>query len=201
MGELDDKVAIVTAAGRYRGIGRCTALALARMGADIVVTGTGRDPSTYPDDEVEMGWRDIEGTAEQVRETGRRCLPLVVDVTKSDQVQTMVDRTLAEYGRVDILVNNAASPRGPDRVAVVDLDEEVFRWTLEVKVIGTFLCSRAVARVLMSQGQGGKINPLPASSMAGAATSAKLMVPNLDRAVIQASAAAGVRERRTPGGI
>ena len=157
MGELDDKVAIVTAAGRYRGIGRCTALALARMGADIVVTGTGRDPSTYPDDEVEMGWRDIEGTAEQVRETGRRCLSLVVDVTKSDQVQTMVDRTLAEYGRVDILVNNAASPRGPDRVAVVDLDEEVFRWTLEVKVIGTFLCSRAVARVLMSQGQGGKI--------------------------------------------
>ena len=157
MGELDGKVAIVTAAGRYRGIGRCAAVALARLGADVVITGTGRDPSTYPDDEKEMGWRDIEGTAEQVREAGRRCLPLVVDVTKSDQVQMMVDRTLEEFGRVDILVNNAASPRGADRVAVVDLDEEVFRWTLEVKVTGTFLCSRAVARILTSQGQGGKI--------------------------------------------
>ena len=157
MDELDGKVAIVTAAGRYRGIGRCTALALARLGADLVVTGTGRDPSTYPDDEKEMGWRDIEGTAEQVREAGRRCLPLVVDVTKADEVQRMVDRTLEEYGRVDVLVNNAASPRGADRVPVVDLDEAVFRWTMEVKVTGTFLCSRAVARELVRQGEGGKI--------------------------------------------
>ena len=157
MGELDGKVAIVTAAGRYRGIGRCAALALARLGCDVAITGTGRDPSTFPDDEKEMGWRDIEGTAEQVRELERRALPLVVDVTKSDQVQQMVDRTLEEFGRVDILVNNAASPRGADRVPVVEMDEDVFRWTLEVKVTGTFLCSRAVARVLTAQGQGGKI--------------------------------------------
>ena len=51
MGELDRKVAIITGAGRLRGIGRATALAMARLGANVVITGTGRDPETYPDDE------------------------------------------------------------------------------------------------------------------------------------------------------
>ena len=60
MGELDGKVAIVTGAGRLRGIGRAEAVALAREGADVVVTGTGRSPETYPDDEKAAGWKDIE---------------------------------------------------------------------------------------------------------------------------------------------
>jgi len=60
MGALDGKVALVTGAGRLRGIGRATALALAELGADVVVTGTGRDPSTYPEDEKKAGWRDVE---------------------------------------------------------------------------------------------------------------------------------------------
>ena len=58
MGELDGKVAIITGAGRLRGIGRATAVALAEMGADIVPTGTGRPPESYPPDEQEAGWRD-----------------------------------------------------------------------------------------------------------------------------------------------
>ena len=60
--ELSGKVAIVTGAGRLRGIGRATANVLARMGADVVVTGTGRDPATFPPDEKEAGWRDIDST-------------------------------------------------------------------------------------------------------------------------------------------
>ena len=55
MPELDGKVAIVTGAGRLKGIGRAAAIALARLGADVVVTGTGRDPNTFPDYEREIG--------------------------------------------------------------------------------------------------------------------------------------------------
>ncbi len=61
--ELAGKVAIITGAGRLRGIGHASAVVLAEMGADVVVTGTGRDPSTYPDDEKAAGWRDIESVS------------------------------------------------------------------------------------------------------------------------------------------
>ena len=62
MGELDGKVAIVTGAGRLRGIGRTSALHLAKLGADVVVTGTGRDPDSYPPDEKAVGGPDVEST-------------------------------------------------------------------------------------------------------------------------------------------
>ena len=75
--ELKGKVAIITGAGRMRGIGRGTAVALAQMGANIVVTGTGRDRASFPQDEKDAGWRDIESTAEQVESFGVKALPLV----------------------------------------------------------------------------------------------------------------------------
>ena len=165
MGELDGKAAIITGAGRLRGIGRATAVALASMGCNVAVTGTGRDPSTFPDDEKRVGWRDIHSVAELVEAQGRSALPLVVDVTDSAQVQDMVDRTLQAFGRVDILVNNAAYPRGPDRVPVVDLDEQIFRYVMDIKVVGTFLCTRAAAPAMIRQGEGGRIVNL--SSTAG----------------------------------
>ena len=157
MPELDGKVAIVTGAGRLRGIGRGAAVAFAKLGADVVVTGTGRDPSRYPDDEKAVGWRDIESTAEQVRALGVRALPLLVDVTNEDEVQMMVDRTLEELGRVDFLVNNAAWARGPDRVSFLDLDPDILQSVLDVKINGGFYCSRAVTKVLLQQGEGGAI--------------------------------------------
>ena len=157
MPEFDGKVAIVTGAGRLRGIGRGAAIAFAELGADVVVTGTGRDPSRYPDDEKAVGWRDVESTAEQVRALGVRALPLVVDVTNEDAVQMMVDRTLEEFGRVDFLVNNAAWARGPDRVSLFDLDPGILQNVLDVKIYGGFYCSRAVGRVLLEQGEGGAI--------------------------------------------
>ncbi|MBI4236142.1 MAG: SDR family oxidoreductase, partial [Chloroflexi bacterium] len=111
----------------------------------------------FPPDEKAVGWRDIESTADQVRAAGRRCLPLVSDVADARQVQEAVERTLQAFGRVDILVNNAAFMRGPDRVPVVEMDDAVFRKVLEVKVVGAYLFSKAVARVLIRQGQGGSI--------------------------------------------
>lgn len=157
MGELTGKVAIVTGAGRLRGIGRSTALAFARAGADVVITGTGRSPENFPPGEKKVGWRDIESVADEIRQLGRRALPLVVDISKSDQVNSMVERTLSEFGRIDILVNNAAYSRGPDRLPVVEISDDVWRKCIDVDINGTFYCSKAVAKALIQQGQGGRI--------------------------------------------
>ena len=131
----------------------------------MTVTGTGRDPETFPNDEKSMGWRDIESTAGRVRAEGRRALPIIVDVTKKGEVRSMVEDTLRELGRIDILVNNAALAGGPDRVPIVELDPDVFRRSLAVKLQGTFLCTQAVTEVLIRQQAGGKIVNL--SSMVG----------------------------------
>ena len=164
MGELDGKAAIVTGAGRLRSIGYSVSMALAELGCDVVVTGTGRDPATFPPDEKEIGWKDIESTAEHVREKGRRALALVADVTSVDDTQMMLRRTLEEFGRVDILINNAAMPIGKDRVPIVDLDPDLFQKVLDVKVRGTYLCSKVVVEQLIKQGEGGKIVTVASSA-------------------------------------
>lgn len=95
---------------------------------------------------------------------GRQALPLIVDVTNLEQVSLMMTRTLEKFGRVDILVNNAAMPIGLDRVATADLDPDVFQRVIEVKVRGTYLCSRAVIPTLIKQGKGGKIVTVASSA-------------------------------------
>lgn len=157
MGELEGKVAIVTGAGRLRGLGRACAVALAKLGADIVVTGTGRNPDSFPPDEKAVGWKDVESTAEQIRAQGRKALTLTVDVTNAEHVQSMVDRTIEEFGRIDILINNAAFPIGPDRVPIVDLPPDIFQKVMDIKVTGTYLCTKVVIPHLLRQGEGGKI--------------------------------------------
>ena len=136
--ELSGKVAIVTGAGRMRGIGRATAVILARMGSHVVVTGTGRNPDTFPHDEKDVGWRDIDSTVEEIQANGVRGLPLVVDVSSEMDVRRMIDSTIEEFGRLDIIVNNAAAPYGPDRVPVLDLTADVFKDVIDIKLMGTF---------------------------------------------------------------
>ena len=176
MAELDGKVAIVTGAGRLRGIGRAAAVELARLGANVVVTGTGRNPDTFPDDEKVVGWRDVESTADQIREHGREALTLTVDIINREQVQSMVDRTVEEFGRVDILINNAAFARGPDRVPIMELDPDIFQKVVDIKITGTFLCTRAALEKMIEQGDGGKIVNI--SSSAGKRGSANTLAYN-----------------------
>jgi NAD(P)-dependent dehydrogenase (short-subunit alcohol dehydrogenase family) len=164
MGALDGKVAVVTGAGRLRGIGRATAMALAELGADVVVTGTGRDPSTYPDDEKKIGWRDVDSTAEQIRGTGRRALTFLGDVSRADTVQRLVEAAMGAFGRIDILVNNAAYPRGNDRVPLPELDEAIWRKVLDIKLTGAFLACKHVVPVMVRQKWGRIVN---ISSIAG----------------------------------
>ena len=147
----------MTGAGRMRGIGRATAVILARMGSNVVVTGTGRNPDTFPNDEKDVGWRDIDSTVEEIQANGVRGLPLVVDVSSEMDVRRMIDSTIEEFGRLDIIVNNAAAPYGPDRVPVLDLTADVFKDVIDIKLMGTFYCSKAAARQMVKQGEGGRI--------------------------------------------
>ncbi|MEO8458801.1 MAG: SDR family NAD(P)-dependent oxidoreductase [Chloroflexota bacterium] len=155
--DLEGKVAIVTGAGRYRGIGREAALALARHGADVVITGSGRAPDTFPDEEKEMGWRDVESVADEIRAMGRRAVPLVASASDAGDCQMVAEAAKRELGRIDILVNNAAAGRGNDRVPLVDLEESEWRRVLETNLTGTFLVTKAAGKVMIAQNEGGSI--------------------------------------------
>src|SRR3989442_11665714 len=154
---LEGKVAIVTGAGRYRGIGRHIALALARNGADVVVTGSGRSQESFPAGEREISWRDIDSVAEEVVSLGHRALPLVVDITKPDECDRLVNEARRKFGRIDILVNNAAAHRGSDRVPLLDLEESEWRRLLDVNLNGTFLVTKAIGRALVEPCEAGPI--------------------------------------------
>jgi 3-oxoacyl-[acyl-carrier protein] reductase len=162
---LEGKVAVVTGAGRMRSIGRPIAVELAKAGCDVVVTGTGRPPERYPEDEKAAGWRDIESVADEVRAEGRRALEVVSDVADPAAVEALAERVTAEMGRVDIVVNNASATRGEDRVPVIDLDVELWRRVIDVNLNGTFYMSRAFGRRLVDQGDGGSLVNI--SSVAG----------------------------------
>lgn len=156
--ELLGKTAIVTGATRRRGLGRAIALALARAGANVVVTGSGDKPrDQLPPDERDSGWRGAVSVADELRELGVRSLALAADVTDSAAVQALVRRTVAEFGGIDILVNNATFARGDDRVPVVDLDEAMWKRIVDINLNGTMLCCKYVARELVRQGRGGSI--------------------------------------------
>ncbi len=172
--DLAGKVAIVTGAGRMRSIGRPIAKTLAAAGASVVITGTGRPRDQYPDDEKEAGWRDIESVADEIRSAGGVCLPLISDITNEGAVNAMVAETVSKLGRLDIVVNNAGAARGDDRVAAVDLDYATWKKVLVTNLDGTFLLSKAAAKQLIAQGEGGSIVNISsiASKLAGANTAA-----------------------------
>jgi NAD(P)-dependent dehydrogenase (short-subunit alcohol dehydrogenase family) len=181
---LDGKVAVVTGAGRMRSIGRPIAVELARAGCDVVLTGTGRPPDRYPDDEQAVGWRDIESVADEVRALDRRALPVVSDVSDPHAVEALAARVVEELGRVDIVVNNAGAARGDDRVPVVDLAIDDWRKVIDVNLNGTFYMSRAFGRRLVEQGDGGSIVNI--SSIAGKLMAANTAAYSASKAAIHA---------------
>jgi len=181
---LDGRVAVVTGAGRMRSIGRPIAVELARAGCDVVVTGTGRNPDNYPDDEKAAGWRDIDSVADEIRSVGRKALPVVSDVGNPEAVDNLADLVTDEFGRVDIIVNNASYARGADRVPVIDLDPDLWRRIIDVNLNGTFYMSRAFGRRLVEQGDGGSIVNI--SSIAGKIMAASTAAYSASKAAIHA---------------
>jgi 3-oxoacyl-[acyl-carrier protein] reductase len=126
MGKLDGKVALITGSGRN--IGRATALKFASEGAHIVVNARSNEA------EAEM-------VAREVREKGVKALAVLADVAKRDQVEAMVARVFAEFGRVDILVNNAAIR--PHK-SFTELTIEDWERVRGVVLDGAIYCTRAV---------------------------------------------------------
>jgi NAD(P)-dependent dehydrogenase (short-subunit alcohol dehydrogenase family) len=143
--DLTGQVALVT--GAARGLGRAISLALAHAGADVA-----------------LGLRDVKadrGLAAEIRAMGRRALPLQMDMTNLGQVRRAVEETEKEFGRLNILVNNAGL--GPENPAE-NVREEDFDLTIAVNLKGTFFASQAAGRVMIRQGSGKIINM---SSQAG----------------------------------
>ena len=153
MYNLDGKVALVTGAGGERGIGRAIAVRLATDGADVIVNDIVRNPYAN----WGTAWEGLTSVVREIEELGRKSISIIADVSNAAQVDDMVSQAVEELGRIDILVTNAGSRPGPDRVPVVDLEEETWDTVHNVNLKGTFLCCRAVARHMLAREPGGKI--------------------------------------------
>lgn len=157
MGAFDGKVALITGAGGMKGIGRACALRLASQGADIVLTDVKRAQGDLPPQEVKAGWRSIDSVGEEIEALGRRCLRVWCDLTKTDEIESLVQQAVAHFGHIDILVNNARAIIGRDRHPITELPEDVFQHFLRVNTMAPFLMIRAVGKVMIAQGKGGRI--------------------------------------------
>ena len=162
---LVGQVALVTGAGRMRGIGRAIALRLAQDGAAVVVSGRPRDSSSLPEHEQEQGWLGAASVAKEIEAAGGRALAHDVDVTDASAVDAMVAAAVATFGGIHILVNNAALPSEAGAAPILDMDEAEWVRTVEVNLNGLYRVTRSVGRAIREGGEGGSI--INISSMAG----------------------------------
>jgi len=146
---LQGKVAMVTGCGGERGLGRGIARRLAAAGADLVLTDIVPTGTPVLATKPIGRWGGLSAVAAEAMVEGVRAISALVDIRSAPQIDGVVAQALAAFGRIDILVNNAASPPGADRVPVVDLSEEAWDAVLDTNLKGTFLVSRAVARVML----------------------------------------------------
>ena len=143
---LKGNVALIT--GASRGIGQSIAVEFARAGADVVVASR-----KLP---------DLEKVAEEIRKTGRKCLPVAAHMARMEEINNLVGKVKGEFGRIDILVNNAAT--NPTMASAMDVDERAWDSIMNLNLKGLFFLSQAVARLMKEKG-GGKI--INISSIAG----------------------------------
>ena len=139
---LDDKVAIVTGAGR--GLGREYAQSFAREGAAVVIADVDNDSA--------------QAAAADIREGGGRCIAVTVDVTDAASVGEMVAATVAEFGGVHVLVNNAGIWGDLERAKLTEIDPGYWDFVMAVNLKGPLLCSAAVVPAMREQGWGRIVN-------------------------------------------
>jgi len=138
-GNENTKVAIVTGSGQ--GMGRAVAELLARDGVSVVINDINKDA--------------IEKAAAELEDSGLKVKPIAGDVTSSKDVDLLVNQTIAEFGTVNILINNAGVLK-PTKV--IDIEESEWDFVVGVNLKGTFLCSKAVLPYMQSQKWGRIVN-------------------------------------------
>lgn len=143
---LNGKVVLIT--GASRGIGQAAAIGMAQAGADIAIASR-----KLP---------DLERVAEEVRGTGKKCLPVAAHMARIEEINNLVTKVLEAFGRIDILVNNAAT--NPTMAPALDVDERGWDAIMNLNLKGLFFLSQAVARTMKEKG-GGKI--INVASIAG----------------------------------
>lgn len=137
---LQGKVALIT--GASRGIGRALAIGLAEAGADLAIAGR-----KLP---------DLEKAAEDIRKTGRKCLPVAAHIGRLEEIKNLVNQVLEEYGKIDILVNNAAT--NPSMAPALEVEERAWDAVMNLNLKGLFFLSQTVARAMKENGGGRIIN-------------------------------------------
>lgn len=159
---LQDKVAIVTGCARDRGIGKAIAMRLAHEGAHIVAADYCRSIAEYPDAKFGQ-MEELERVAATIRDLGRRAIAVKVDVTDEGEVARMTDAAMKEFGRIDILCNNAGGGVGGGTVVEQSLDS--WNKTVAMNLTGAFLCAKHVAPKIIAGARGGRI--INTASIAG----------------------------------
>ena len=135
--ELSGKTAIVT--GASLGIGKAIARELAREGVDVAICARRQDV-------LEQAAKELEA------ETGRRIVAIPTDTTSNESVKQMVETAMAAFGKVDILVNNAAAPGGLVGGSLADANDQDLLSDIDTKVVGYLRCAKAVAPLMQKQG-------------------------------------------------
>ncbi|MGD0279334.1 MAG: glucose 1-dehydrogenase [Smithella sp.] len=135
---FENKVALIT--GASRGIGEAIAKGLAESGADVVIAS--------------RKIADLEKVAAEIKKTGRKCLPVAAHIGRMEDVNNLVGKVMQEFGKIDILVNNAAT--NPSMASAIDIDDRTWDAIMNLNLKGLFFLSQAVARVMKEKG-GGKI--------------------------------------------
>ncbi len=154
---LNGKIAMVTGCGGERGLGRGIARRLAADGVDVILTDVATQGTRVVPTKPVGTWGGLPAVAAEIVALGRRALAAPLDIRSARQIDEVVGRALEAFGRIDILVNNAAAPPGADRVPVVELSEEAWDAVLDTNLKGTFLVSKAVARVMLEKQIRGRI--------------------------------------------
>jgi 3-oxoacyl-[acyl-carrier protein] reductase len=143
MGRLDGRVAVITGAGK--GLGKAFCAKLAQEGADIVAV-------------TRADMEGLERTGREVRALGREVLSAKVDVSSEKDTVRMAEQALAKFGRIDILVNNAAFYYGVQRKSFTEIGVEEWDRMMAVNVRGPWLCAKAVFPAMKEQGKGKIVN-------------------------------------------
>ncbi|WP_322013012.1 glucose 1-dehydrogenase [Paraburkholderia sp. J12] len=172
MGTVEDKVIIVT--GAARGLGAAIAKDLAAEGGKLVIADVKADQA--------------ERVAGAIRDAGGQAIAVEVDVSRRDSVRSMIEKTVAEFGKLDVIFNNAGVSKV---VPFLEIDDAEWDRTMKINAFGVLLCMQEAAQQMIKQGHGGKI--INTSSIGGKQGYPLFATYNASKFAVAALTQAGAR--------